>query len=141
MEVSLVTTPSFKCDMCDFTTTTEKGIKTHKAQKHKEQLREREEDNSLDLSLMNQEREEESYSPPLANSAIVPGLEDAQISLCRTYYNCGGCEKIFINEEDLTDHEHNYHPLMCHICFNSFKDNDSKHKHYVEKHFKIHGAL
>ena len=58
VKVSLLTSLLIKCDMCEFTTTTEKGIKTHKGHQHKEQLFEKEEDISLDVSPVNQEREE-----------------------------------------------------------------------------------
>ena len=84
---------------------------------------------------MNQEREEENYSPPLANSTIVSGLEEAHISLGRTNYNCGGCYNVFNDEDDLKNHELDDHPLMCHICFNFFKDIDSRDKHYAIRHF------
>ena len=141
VEVSSVTTPSFRCNVCEYTTTTEKGVKTHKGHKQKEQLRDKEESNSLVLSLVNQEREEQNYSPPLANSTIVSGLEEAKISLSRINYNCGRFEKVFNSEDDLSNNENNDYPLMCHICFNFSKDKDSKLKRFVEKHFQIPGAL
>ena len=130
-----------KCNHCEETFKNDKCIRIHLGKSHKEQLRDEEEDKSLDLSLVNQAKDEKIYSPPLANSTILSGLEDAQASLCRTDYNCGGCEKIFYNEDDLTDHELNVHPLMCHMCFIFFKDKDEKVRHYAENHFKIHGAL
>ena len=124
-----------KCNHCEETFKNDKCIRIHLGKSHKEQLRDEEEDKSLDLSLVNQEREEENYSPPLANSAIVSGLEEAHISLGRTNYNCGGCYNIFNNEDDLKNHELDDHPLMCHICFNFFKDIDSRDKHYAIRHF------
>ena len=130
----------FKCNHCEETFKNDKGIRIHIGKAHKEQLRDEEEDKSLDLSLVNQEREEENYSP-LANSTIVSGLEEAKISLSRINYNCGRFEKVFNSEDDLSNHENNDHPLMCHICFNFSKDKDSKLKRFVEKHFKIPGAL
>ena len=87
------------------------------------------------LLCTGQEREEDNYSPPLANSTIVSGLEEAHISLGRTNYNCGGCYNIFNDEDDLKNHELDDHPLMCHICFNFFKDIDSRDKHYAIRHF------
>ena len=131
----------FKCNQCELFFKNDHGLKIHVEKMNKEQLRDKEEDKFLDLSLVNQAREEKIYSPPLAISTILSRLEDAQASLCRTDYNCGGCEKIFYNEDDLTDHELNVHPLMCHMCFIFFKDKDEKVRHYAENHFKIHGAL
>ena len=50
---------------CEETFKNGKGIRIHIGKTHKEQLHDEEEDKSLDLSLVNQEREEENYSPPL----------------------------------------------------------------------------
>ena len=58
-----------------------------------------------------------------------------------TSYKCGGCGKVLNKEDDLADHEHDEHPLMCHICFSFSKNMDSKVTHYKENHFKIDGAL
>ena len=86
----------FKCNHCEETFKNDKGIIIHIGKTHKEQLRDKEEDKSLNLSLVNQEREEENYSPPLANSTIVSGLEEAHISLiyiyiCILYYTSMFC--------------------------------------------------
>ena len=43
-------------------------------------------------------------------------------------------EKVFSNEDKLFEHEDTTHPLMCHICYNFFKDKDSKLKHFMENH-------
>ena len=124
-----------KCNHCEETFKNDKGIRIHIGKTHKEQLRDKEEDKSLNLSLVNQEREEENYSPPLANSTIESGLKEAHISLARTNYNCGGFYKLFNNEDDLKNHELNNQPLMCHICFNFFKNIYSIDKHYAVRHF------
>ena len=58
-----------------------------------------------------------------------------------TRYKCGGCGINFYNEDDLTNHELEEHPLMCHMCYNFFPDSNSKQNHWIEKHFKIDGAL
>ena len=45
----------------------------------KKQPHDKEEDKSLDKSLVTQEGKKETYSPPLANSTIVSGLEEETI--------------------------------------------------------------
>lgn len=107
VEVSPVTAPVFKCDVCEFKTTTEKGVKTHKGHKHKEQLRDGEGNISLELSILNQVREEESDSSPLANSTLLSELEEVHISL-----QCDECDWKCENEINLNEHKTNVHSDM-----------------------------
>ena len=95
------------CDVCEFKTTTEKGVKTHKGHKHKEQLRDGEGNISLELSILNQVREEESDSSPLANSTLLSELEEIHISL-----QCDECDWKCENEINLNEHKTNEHSEM-----------------------------
>ena len=65
---------NFKCDLCDFETTTQKGLNTNRGHKHRaEQLREEEQNISLDLSLTSEDRDD---SFPAANSTIKDPMEE-----------------------------------------------------------------
>ena len=112
----------FKCNHCYLIFKNGKGLKTHtgRTQKQKKQPHDKEEDKSVDKSLVTQEVKEETYSPPLANSTIVSG----QISICRTRGNCGGCQTVFDNEGNLINHELNVHPIMYYLCLILFKGKD-----------------
>ena len=51
------------------------GVQTHKGHKHKEELRKKDENESLEVSIVNEEREEDYDSLPLANSTFASGTE------------------------------------------------------------------
>ena len=79
--------------------------------------------------------------PGLKTLKLSPDKEVAKEEKCLNCHEvvsldhqCGGCTEAFINEDDLTAHKNNEHPFMCIICFNFFKDKDSKRKHTREKH-------
>ena len=64
-----VESPMFYCDICEFSTTTNRGVKTHKGHKHREELRDEVVNNSLNISEVDYMREE-GKAPPLANSTL-----------------------------------------------------------------------
>ena len=51
-----------------------------------------------------------------------------------TCHQCGGCGKICNSRDDLAQHNNTIHPLMCYRCFQFFKDQESKVKHWREIH-------
>ena len=51
-------------------------------------------------------------------------------------FKCEGCEMELNSKEDLTKHEMTVHPNMCHICYQFFKDKETRCKHFVEKYLK-----
>ena len=64
----------FYCDICEFSTTTKHRVKTHKGHKHREKLREEVVNNSLDISEVDNKREEDK-APPLAKSTLQTEVE------------------------------------------------------------------
>ena len=60
----------FNCDICDYATSTKRGVLTHKGHKHKEELRKEDENESLEISIVIEEREEDNNHLPLANSTF-----------------------------------------------------------------------
>jgi len=141
----------FKCNHCDKTFRTEHGLKIHKGKSHEtEILRSTPEGSPLKESpvkgapreepcvccgdLMSPEHQcEEAYTPEAQKKCLYCHEVVSLDHQCDTY-QCGGCAEAFSNEDDLTAHENNEHPFMCIICFNNFKDKDSKRKHTREKH-------
>ena len=60
-----------KCDLCDFSTSTQQGLKTHQGHKHKKQLCAEEQNPSLEVFLTIEERD---FYLPLVNSSIEESL-------------------------------------------------------------------
>ena len=61
----------FNCDICDYTTSTKRGVLTHKGHKHKEELRKEDENESLEISIViEKKRGEDNNYLPLANSTF-----------------------------------------------------------------------
>ena len=134
-----------KCDQCGNIFKSENGLKIHVGKSHKkvnpatpdpliQQPR-----SSLSLSaspLLDTRREESS---PI--SAISETPTNIFCKSCRSFkspnhtcHQCGGCGKICNSRDDLTQHNNTIHPLMCYICFQFFKDKESKAKHWREIH-------
>ena len=108
VEISSVATPSFKCDVCELTTYTRQGVKTHMGHKHKELLCDDAEGNSLELSLLHQERQEEHDSTLLTNSTLISVSKEDQI-LKNTKLQCYLCDLNFDDPNELNDHKISEH--------------------------------
>ena len=79
-----VESPIFYCDICEFSTTTKRGVKTHKGHKHREELCEEVVNNSLNISEVENKREEDN-APPLANSTLQAEIEiDVEVTELNT---------------------------------------------------------
>lgn len=89
----------FSCDLCDYTSTSQRGVKTHKGHKHKEQLREEPGDNSLELSPNNKTRDED-VTIPLAESTFKAEGEGVVL------FQCDLCDFRSDDETDIKNHTH-----------------------------------
>ena len=137
----------FQCDQCENNFKSENGLKIHIGKTHKkvdsilatpERPRQHSR-SSVSLSaspLLDTSREESS---PISSISETP--TNIFCKSCRSYkspnhtcHQCGGCGKICNSRDDLGQHNNTIHPLMCYICFQFFKDKESKAKHWREIH-------
>ena len=142
----------FKCDQCEFSSKSKRGLKVHNGKRHKDlQLPENlcGEEQSLNLALQSENRDQDLSSVNADNSSTSPlgesSLSETAVNIfCRscknnmspthTCHQCGGCGKICNTRDELGEHNNTIHPLMCYICFQFFKDKESKTKHWKEIH-------
>ena len=142
----------FKCDQCEFSSKSKGGLKVHNGKRHKDlQLPEnlRGEEQSLNLALQSENRDQDLSSVNADNSSTSPlgesSLSETAVNIfcrsCKNYmspthtcHQCGGCGKICNTRDELGEHNNTIHPLMCYICFQFFKDKESKTKHWKEIH-------
>ena len=132
-EVEIVS-DALSCDQCDFKPASEKGLRQHKRMKHK----------PSQPALTTPEKNRTSSS--VASLAVSPSAEASRIMPCQDCENddcsthccevhkCGGCEKVFSNHDDMSDHMATVHPFMCHICHMDCKDYNGRFKHHNEIH-------
>ena len=135
----------FKCDQCGNIFKSENGLKIHVGKCHKkvnpatpDHLRQQPR-SSVSLSafpLLDTSREE---SLPISSTSET--LKNIFCKSCRNYmtpnhtcHQCGACGKICSTRDELGQHNNTIHPLMCYICFQFFKDKESKTKHWREIH-------
>ena len=97
---------SFKCNICNFKSTSKHGVDVHTGVKHKQEeqsepevLRNAEVGTSLNLSEVSEKRDE-SILPPLANSTLTS--EKKEETSC---FKCNLCEKDCISENKLKIHK------------------------------------
>ena len=126
----------FKCDQCGFSSKSKRGLKVHNGKQHKdlklpENLLSEDLDKSLNLSLQS-EIEDQDISETAVN--IFCHNCRKHLSPNHTCHQCGGCGKICNSRDDLGNHTNTVHPLMCYLCFQFFKDKESKTKHWREIH-------
>ena len=113
------------CTLCNLSFNTEQGLKIHIGKTHK----------TADLPTPEKQRNHSTSTE--ASLVLSPGNEsrcEELESSTSAYHKCRGCEKVFMVQDDLIEHEDNDHPLMCHICFKFFKDNKTKVMHFMENH-------
>ena len=120
-EVEIVS-DALSCDQCDYKPASEKGLRQHKRMKHK----------PSQPALTTPEKNRTSSS--VASLAVSPSAEASRIMPCQDCENddcsthcceihkCGGCEKVFSNHDDMSDHMATVHPFMCHICHMDCKE-------------------
>ena len=118
----------FKCDHCDFVSKSKRGLKTHSSRIHKdtqkpdvqneepEGLRDKEQENSLNVSQRSQSRD-----PSFANAALSSTLKDSvNDSIIDGTFKCDqpACHQGFPDEETLKKHLHDKHglPKKCPGC-------------------------
>jgi hypothetical protein len=90
----------FSCDLCDYTSTSQRGVKTHKGHKHKEQLREGQGEDSLEVSFRNEVREDE-ISVPLAESIFNAEGDEVGLSHCDICDFKSDCETKLKNHKEI----------------------------------------
>ena len=113
------------CTLCNLSFNTEQGLKFHIGKTHK----------TADLPTPEKQRNHSTSTK--ASLVLSPGNEsrcEELESSTSAYHKCRGCEKVFMVQDDLIEHEDDDHPLMCHICFKFFKDNKTKVMHFMENH-------
>ena len=88
----------FNCDICDYTTTTKHGVLSHKGHKHKEELRKEDENESLKITVVIEEREEDN-NLPLANSTFDGETEFVGNDPLRLELQENGLAKIVISPD------------------------------------------
>ena len=132
-EVEIVS-DALSCDQCDYKPASEKGLRQHKRMKHK----------LSQPALTTPEKNRTSSS--VASLAVSPSAEASRIMSCQDCENddcsthcceihkCGGCEKMFSNHDDMSDHMATVHPFMCHICHMDCIDYNGRFKHHNEIH-------
>ena len=130
----------FKCDQCGNIFKSENGLKIHVGKSHKkvspatpDRLRQQPR-NSEELSaspLLDTSREESSISE---TPNIICNNCKKYMTPNHICHQCGGCGKICKTRDELGQHNNTVHPLMCYICFQFFKDKESKTKHWREIH-------
>ena len=132
-EVEIVS-DALSCDQCDYKPASEKGLRQHKRMKHK----------PSQPALTTPEKNRTSSS--VASLAVSPSAEASRIMPCQDCENddcsthcceihkCGGCEKVFSNHDDMSDHMATVHPFMCHICHMECIDYNGRFKHHNEIH-------
>ena len=132
-EVDIVS-DALSCDQCDYKPASEKGLRQHKRMKHK----------PSQPALTTPEKNRTSSS--VASLAVSPSAEASRIMPCQDCENddcsthcceihtCGGCEKMFSNHDDMSDHMATVHPFMCHICHMNYIDYNRRFKHHNEIH-------
>ena len=125
---------ALSCDQCDYKPASEKGLRQHKRMKHK----------PSQPALTTPEKNRTSSS--VASLAVSPSAEASRIMPCQDCENddcsthcceihkCGGCEKVFSNHDDMSDHMATVHPFMCHICHMECIDYNGRFKHHNEIH-------
>ena len=142
----------FNCDICENTFSSDNGLRIHKGKTHKRQelpqpeivrtadtviskhvspLLSEDLDKSLNISLQS-EIEDQDISETAVN--IFCHNCKKHMSPNHTCHQCGGCGKICNSRDDLGNHINTVHPLMCYLCFQFFKDKESKTKHWREIH-------
>ena len=129
-----------KCDQCGNIFKSENGLKIHVGKSHKkvspatpDRLRQQPR-NSEELSaspLLDTSREESSISE---TPNIICNNCKKYMTPNHICHQCGGCGKICKTRDELGQHNNTVHPLMCYICFQFFKDKESKTKHWREIH-------
>ena len=92
----------FKCDQCDFSSDSKRGLKVHIGKAHK--------------MLASPEK---MRAPPSGSSLAVSPLKELkeiQKDL-QNGFKCGGCEEVFNNEDDMNTHiENNHFSIRCGNC-------------------------
>jgi hypothetical protein len=107
----------FKCDLCEYTNTTQRGVNSHKGHKHKvspkpEALRDEQAEQSLELSRVSEKRDE---TTPLANSTLNAEEDNSKP------FKCGVCDFTSEDEGQLNIHKKQIHKVnICdhHFCRN-----------------------
>ena len=94
----------FHCDLCDYTSKSERGLKTHTGHKHKEQLLEDVTETSLKLSASNEVREVER-TILMAECTLNADGDDVRL------FQCDECDYTYENETQLNTHIQSVHTL------------------------------
>ena len=132
---------TLSCDQCDFKSVSEKGLRQHKRMKHGlSQLASSGDSNS-------QATPEKTRTPSSAASLNVSLITEASRNVpcqdcenddcafhCCEIHKCAGCEKMFNNHDDMSDHMAKLHPFMCHICHMDCVDYNGRVKHHNSIH-------
>ena len=96
------TVNKFYCNLCEYTSTSQRGVNTHKGHKHKEQLQEGQGEDSLELSLRNEVKEED-INTPLAESTLNAEGDGIHI------FKCNACDFQSDCESGLKSHKQIHH--------------------------------
>ena len=136
-----VASNALSCDKCVYNSASEKGLRQHKRMKHglsqltpsgDSNVRSTPEKNRTSSSV-----DSLAVSPSTEASRIIP-CQDYETDNCSTHcceiHKCGGCEKMFSNHDDLSDHMATVHPFMCHICHMNCVNHNGRFKHHNEVH-------
>ena len=136
-----VASNALSCDKCDYNAASEKGLRQHKRMKHGlSQLAPSGDSNiqaTPEKNRTSSSVDSLAVSPSVEASRIIP-CQDCANDDCSTHcceiHKCGGCEKMFSNHDDLSDHMATVHPFMCHICHMDCVNHDGRFKHHNEIH-------
>ena len=124
-----VSETDFKCEQCDFSSKSKRGLKTHTSRIHKdnqkpgvkhgepEDLRDKEQEKSLNVSQRSQSRDQ-SFANAVLSSTLKESVNDSVNDNCTVKCDQPGCHQGFPHEEALKVHLCDKHglPKKCPGC-------------------------
>ena len=128
-EPGQVSETDFKCEQCDFSSKSKRGLKTHTSRIHKdnqkpdvkhgepEDLRDQEQEKSLNVSQRSQSRDQ-SFANAVLSSTLKENVNDSVNDNCTVKCDQPGCHQGFPHEEALKVHLCDKHglPKKCPGC-------------------------
>ena len=128
-EPGQVSETDFKCEQCDFSSKSKRGLKMHTSRIHKdnqkpgvehgepEDLRDNEQEKSLNVSQRSQSRDQ-SFANAVLSSTLKESVNDSVNDNCTVKCDQPGCHQGFPHEEALKVHLYDKHglPKKCPGC-------------------------
>ena len=140
---------TLKCDICDFETKNEKGLKIHKRRKHgpkfkcescenefdsKRDLKTHKLSHSVTTNRKNTVLENQTCQKCNYNCGSIESMEVHLGKGCLGNFECGLCEAKFKNLESLETHLHTCEMYECCVCFKRLKTLSKIKTHIKDEH-------